>query len=113
MQRDLEYMIDLLRGFEESDSCYLPFPETLDMDHKELHHLQLPCDEKMIHQVSDHSYRITKWGHDFLDLTKKDRLQRIRDELKEEYGNTPLEMVVSMGRKLLEQKLGIQGMSRK
>jgi len=113
MQRDLEYMIGLLRRFEESDSYCLPFPKTFDMDQQEMHHLQLLCDEQMIQQVSDDSCRITKWGHDFLDLTKKDRLQRIRDELKEEYGNTPLEMVVSMGRKLLEQKLGIQGMSRK
>ena len=61
----------------------------------------------MIGQISDHSYRITKWGHDFLDLTNEDKLQNIKDELKEEYGNTPLEIVVSIGRKLLEQKLGI------
>lgn len=100
-------MIDLLRRFEESNSYCLSFPETFDMHQKEFHHIQLLCDEQMIGQISDHSYRIPKWGHDFLDLTNEDKLQNIKDELKEEYGNTPLEIVVSIGRKLLEQKLGI------
>ena len=107
MKRDLEYMIDLLRGFEESDNSYLLFPETLDMDQKEFHHIELLCDEQMIKKINDDSYRITKWGHDFLDLTRKDKLQQIKDELKEDFGNTPMEIVVSVGHKFLKKKFGI------
>ncbi len=77
------------------------------MDQKEFHHIELLCDERMIQKIYDHSYHITKWGHDFLDLTRKDKLQQIKDELKEDYGNTPMEIIVSVGRKFLEKKLGI------
>lgn len=66
----------------------------------------------MIQQVCESSYRITKWEHDFLDLAKKGKLQKIKKELREEYGNTTLEIVVSIGRKFLGQKPGIQDMSR-
>lgn len=107
MKRDVDYMIELLRRFEEDENYFLLFPQTLDMDQNEYQHVQLLCDDGLVQQVSDSGYRITGSGHDFLDSIGKNRLDEIKEEMKDEYGSTPLEIVSSIGLKILKTKLGI------
>lgn len=105
MKRDLEYMVDMLRDFEKDDGDVRLFPLT--MDPKERHHLRLLCDEGMVEEIDDKVYRITKWGHDFLDSVDKGRLERIKEEMKDEFGSSPLEIISSIGLKILKSNLGL------
>ena len=107
MKRDVEYMIDMLRDFENDDRDFRVFMLYDGGDPKEIHHLRLLCDEGMVEAISDEMYRITKWGHDFLDNVNKGRLERIKDEMKDEFGSSPLEIISSVGLKFLKSKLGV------
>ncbi len=107
MKRDVEYMIELLRKFEENNHHLLFFPPDISLNQKKYQHLLLLCDEGLVEQVSDSGYRITGSGHDFLDSIGKNRLDEIKEEMKDEYGNTPLEVISSVGLKILKSKLGI------
>ncbi len=107
MKRDNDYMIDLLKDFEKSDMDIVPYPRTFESDPKLHHHLKLLCDEEFIEKIGKHGFRITKWGHDFLDNIDKGRLENIKDTLKEEYGSTPLEIISSLGLKIIKSKLGL------
>ena len=104
MKRDLEYMVDMLRDFEKDDEDILLYSKR---EPKEIHHLRLLCDEGMVEEIDDKVYRITKWGHDFLDSVDKGRLERIKEEMKDEFGSSPLEIISSIGLKILKSNLGL------
>ena len=106
MKRDLEYMVDMLRDFEKDDQDIRVFHSNM-LDKKGWHHLRLLCDEGMVEAMSDELYRITKWGHDFLDSVDKGRLERIKEEMEDEFGSSPLEIISSIGLKILQSKLGL------
>ena len=106
MKRDNDYMIELLKEkFEKSDS-HIFIPRSDGDTSKLRHHLSLLCDEGFIKKIGA-GFRITKWGHDFLDNIGKGRLEKIKEELKEEYGSTPLEIISSLGLKIIKSKLGL------
>lgn len=107
MKRDVSYMIELLREIEEDENDFKLYPRSYGNDGKLHHHLSLLCDEEMVEEINENAYRITKWGHDFLDNLNKGRLERIMDEMKDEFGNTPLEIISSMGMKMLKSKFGL------
>lgn len=99
-------MIDLLKDFEKSDNDILI--QSSDGHNPKLrHHLRLLCDEDLIEEMNTNVYRITKWGHDFLDNIDKGRLEKIKEELKEEYGDTPLEIISLLGLKFIKSKFGL------
>ena len=106
MKRDLEYMVDMLRDFEKHDQD-IRVVHSMKLDAKGWHHLRLLCDEGMVEAMSNELYRITKWGHDFLDSVDKGRLERIKEEMKDEFGSSPLEIISSIGLKILQSKLGL------
>ena len=69
MQRDDEYIRDLLLEFEKEDDYLISIPETLGdsiADRKKLYHVQLLCDSDYMMQISDAGYRLTSQGHDFI-----------------------------------------------
>ena len=108
MKRDLEYMVDILRDFEKDDMDTRSFHHLYSKrEPKEIHHLRLLCDEGMVEEIDDKVYRITKWGHDFLDSVDKGRLERIKEEMKDEFGSSPLEIISSIGLKILKSNLGL------
>lgn len=106
MKRDLEYMVNMLRDFE-NDEGDLRSSFTIARDAKGRHHLRLLCDEGMVEQTGGDVYRITKWGHDFLDSVNKGRLERVKEEMKDEFGSSPLEIISSMALKIMKSKLGL------
>ena len=111
MKRDNDYMIELLKKFEEDKSGM--FYRPADGPNLKLwHHLDLLCDEGFIKKVGEHGFfRLTNQGHDFLDKIDKSGLEKIKEKLKEkglEYTSVPLKMISSLGSKIIESKLGLQ-----
>lgn len=105
MKRDVEYMIELLQEFEKDEDYVLVFPKLYNIDEKLHHHLQLLCDEGYVKQESKDCYRITARGHDFLDNIGKGRLEKIKEKMKDDFGNTPLEIISTIGYNILKSKL--------
>ena len=106
MKRDVDYMIDLLREFEHDKSRIRLYPKVYGMDEKQFHHLELLCDEGMVAQVSDSGFRITKWGHDFLDHMDKGYLKKAEGFLVEKFGIPVIEVTFSMVVNYLREKFG-------
>lgn len=105
MKRDVEYMIELLQEFEKDKNYLVIHPKSFSMDQKRHHHIQLLCDEEYVKQESKDGYRITALGHDFLDNIGKGRLEKIKEKMKDDFGNTPLEIISTIGYNILKSKL--------
>ena len=107
MKRDTDYMIELLRRIEADENALYQFPPVLDMDDKEYHHLQLLCDQGMVEQVNNSAYRITHWGHNMLENIDKGRLKQIKRMLMEKFETEALEVISSIGWRLLKSEIGL------
>ena len=109
MKRDNDYMIELLKKFEEDKSGM--FYRPADGPNLKLwHHLDLLCDEGFIKKVGEHGFfRLTNQGHDFLDKIDKSGLEKIKEKLTEnglDYAIVSLKTISLTAFEIIKSNLG-------
>ena len=96
MKRDMDYITQLLREFEESNSDRLfLFTGTAENSKKKRYHYMLLCGQNMIEKLDDSAYRITIMGHDYLACERKGFIGKVKDSLGDKFESTPLKTIFS------------------
>lgn len=106
MQRDDEYIRDLLFEIEEQDDYLMLIPQTLNSDRKKIYHAQLLCDSGYMIQISDAGYRLTSQGHDFISSIRDEGIwNKTKAAVAETGGNVTLEVLKSLAYGFLKKKI--------
>ncbi len=109
MQRDDEYIRDLLFEIEKQDNFLVMILDTLDAspaERKKLYHAQLLCDAGYMIQVSNAGYRLTSQGHDFISSIRDEGIwNKTKAAVAETGGNVTLEVIKSLAYGFLKKKI--------
>ena len=109
MQRDDEYIRDLLFEIEQQDDYLILIPQTFNAsvaDRKKLYHVQLLCDSGYMIQISDAGYRLTSQGHDFISSIRDEGIwNKTKAAVAATGGNATLEVIKSLASGFLKKKI--------
>lgn len=109
MQRDNDYIRELLLEIENCDKTILIFPKTMGMSNnaaKKWYHLQLLCDSGYLVEVNESAYRLTAEGHDFIESIRDYGIwNQIKSAIAQTGGSATLELIKCIGLGYIKQKL--------
>ena len=104
VKRDPELLRSLLFEMENSHAHITAV--TMDRSAEEYHHFQLLCDEGLVEQTGQATFRLTSSGHDFLDAIRDDsRWQKVMGHIKQNGGDWTLGILNELASQLLRDTL--------
>ncbi|MCY4443123.1 MAG: DUF2513 domain-containing protein [Deltaproteobacteria bacterium] len=104
VKRDPELLRSLLFEMEHSHTHITVV--TMDRSADEYHHFQLLCDEGLVEQTGQATFRLTSSGHDFLDTIRDDsRWQKVMGHIKQNGGDWTLGILKELASQLLRDTL--------
>ena len=109
MQRDDEYIRDLLFEIEKQDDYLMLIVQTLNAsiaDRKKWYHAQLLCDSGYLLQINDAGYRLTAEGHDFIASIRDEGIwEKTKATVAEMGSGVSLQIMKSLAYELLKEKI--------
>ncbi len=109
MQRDNDYIRELLFELESQNDYLLLHPQTLGASlasRKKSYHLQLLCDAGYLTQLTDSGFRMTSQGHDLIESIRDEGIwQTTKKKVAETGGNATFEIIQSLALGLLKTKI--------
>jgi len=107
MKRDDDFLRKLLFRMEETDNPIYGAPDKLDgSNSKEIHHIRVLCDYGYVEQLSDHSYRLTGYGHDFIESIRDNNVwEKTKAAVAETGGSATIEMIKALATGFLKKKI--------
>ena len=115
LQRDDDYMRDLLRGMESSDDwlhdCHIDDSAT-DQDLLKYYHLRLMADAGLLEETGKYGgvFRIRSQGHDFLAITRDEGAWRHVKAAVGPLKGATIKMLISIAEGYAKAKLSAMGM---
>lgn len=109
MKRDDDFLRQLLFQMEEDDSPYFMVPNTIDgSNSKKLHHIRILCDYGYVEQLNEHAYRLTAYGHDFIQSIRDESVWvKTKAAVAETGGNATIEMLKTLATRFLKKKISV------
>ena len=107
MKRDDDFLRELLFRMEESDIPFYFAPNTLDgSNSKEIHHIRILCDYGYAEPLNEHAYRLTAYGHDFIESIRDNSVwEKTKAAVAETGGNATIEMNKTLPTGILKNKV--------
>ena len=109
MQRDNEYIRELLFEIEQQDDCWILVIRTLNdsnQDKRKWYHIQLLCDDGCLIEINDSAYRLTSQGHDFIESIRDNGIwEKTKNVVAESGGNATFEIVKALAYAFLRKKI--------
>ncbi|MCY4489730.1 MAG: DUF2513 domain-containing protein [Deltaproteobacteria bacterium] len=102
MKRDPELLRALL---VEMESSYSPTTVvTIDRSAEDWHHFQLLCDEGLVDEIGQATFRLTSSGHDFLDAIRDEsRWQKVMGRVQQTGGDWTLGILKELALQFLKE----------
>lgn len=115
MKRDADYIRELLFEFEDEDRWLLIVPmfEDTPEEAKQSHHVQIMCDAGLMVRVSEHGFRLSNAGHDYLESIRSDPIWRqTKEVVGKTGGSATLELIKTIAtafiKKQIEERTGLE-----
>lgn len=115
MRRDDDYLRQLLFEFEAEEDWLILVRNTIGQNleqRKKRYHIDLLCDAGLMTNISDSGYRMTNFGHDFLNSIREDTIWRKTKEGAAKVGGASLGLIADIAtayvKQEIETKLGIK-----
>ena len=108
MKRDDDFIRQLLLECEQSDDIHLVARLLLNPSNDELkryHHIRLLCDADYFAAVSEHVYRMTNQGYNYLEAIKNETVWAKTKEEVTKLGGATLDMIKDIAVTLLKREL--------
>lgn len=108
MKRDDDFLRALLLECEASDNWRVVDARTMAQSperEKRSYHIMLLEDAGMMTQVGDGVYRLTNYGHDFLEMTRKNEAWEATKAGAQRLGGASLRMLYGIAEGYARQKL--------
>ena len=108
MQRDNEYLRDLLFEIENQNDNIIVIVQSLDNSHdeKKWYHAQLLCDSGYLVQTLESGYRLTGQGHDFIESIRDEGIwNKTKTAISETGGYATLEIIKCLACGFLKERI--------
>lgn len=109
MQRDPEYLREILFEMEESADDFLILTQAFGMgpdERKRWYHVQLLCDTGLVTQISDSGFRLTSQGYDFVDAVRDEgRWRKVMGWISDKGGGLTIDIIKALAVGLLKEEL--------
>nr|WP_309501304.1 DUF2513 domain-containing protein [uncultured Roseovarius sp.] len=109
MKRDRDFIRDLLFRYEDDDDwLHLMVGDTsgaTEDERRENYHMQLMMDEGLLVQVGSASFRMTSYGHDYLEAIRDDTVWDKAKKSTAKAGGASLRLIYDVASAILKQKV--------